>query len=95
MSRSTAGNGTAAADAGAAILGYDAGECRRRGRALDLGTTAAFIEAEASGVSCPEHGVVEFSKSSVAGLMRVSWRSVGWILVRKAGVMRTPVFWAA
>jgi len=88
--------------------GYDAGEGRRRWRALDLGTTAAFIEAAAPRVSCPEHGVVvaavpwadhdarftrafeeqaawlavECSKTAVAGLMRVSWRSVGWILVR-------------
>lgn len=37
---------------------YDAGEGRRRWRALDLGTTRAFVEAEAPRVSCPRHGVV-------------------------------------
>lgn len=37
---------------------YDRGEGRRRWRALDLGTTAALIEAEAPRVSCREHGVV-------------------------------------
>lgn len=87
---------------------YDGGEGRRRWRALDLGTTAAFVEAEAPRVSCAEHGVVvaavpwadhdarftrafeeqaawlavECSQTAVAGLMRVSWRSVGWMLVR-------------
>ena len=37
---------------------YDAGEGRRRWRALDLGTIRAFVEAEAPRVSCPRHGVV-------------------------------------
>ena len=37
---------------------YDAGEGRRRWRALDLGTVQAVIEADAPRVSCPEHGVV-------------------------------------
>lgn len=37
---------------------YDRGEGRRRWRALDLGTTMAFIEAEAPRVRCREHGVV-------------------------------------
>jgi transposase len=38
--------------------GYDRGEGARRWRALDLGTTKAFIEAEAPRVECPRHGVV-------------------------------------
>ncbi|MEH3078827.1 MAG: ISL3 family transposase [Quadrisphaera sp.] len=38
--------------------GYDAGSGRRRWRALDLGTTAAVIEAAAARVSCRVHGVV-------------------------------------
>jgi transposase len=37
---------------------YDRGEGRRRWRALDLGTSMAFIEAEAPRVQCSEHGVV-------------------------------------
>jgi transposase len=38
--------------------GYDQGTGRRRWRALDLGTTRAFVEAGAPRVSCPRHGVV-------------------------------------
>jgi transposase len=38
--------------------GYDSGSGRRRWRALDLGTVATVLEAEAPRVSCPEHGVV-------------------------------------
>jgi transposase len=38
--------------------GYDWGEGRRRWRALDLGTTRAFVEAEAPRVACKRHGVV-------------------------------------
>jgi len=38
--------------------GYDQGEGRRRWRALDLGTTKAFVEAEAPRVQCRRHGVV-------------------------------------
>jgi transposase len=37
---------------------YDAGEGRRRWRALDLGTVRTFVEADAPRVSCREHGVV-------------------------------------
>ena len=37
---------------------YDAGEGRRRWRALDLGTLQAVLESDAPRVSCPEHGVV-------------------------------------
>jgi transposase len=38
--------------------GYDLGEGRRCWRALDLGTTLCFLEADAPRVSCKEHGVV-------------------------------------
>jgi transposase len=38
--------------------GYDRGEGARRWRALDLGTSKAFIEAEAPRVDCRRHGVV-------------------------------------
>ena len=90
--------------------GFDLGEGRRRRRALDLGTTLAYVEADAPRVSCPEHGVVvaavpwarhdsrftrafeeqvawpavNTSKSAVAELMRVSWRTVGRICERVA-----------
>jgi len=37
---------------------YDAGEGRRRWRALDLGTVPMYIEADAPRVVCAEHGVV-------------------------------------
>ncbi|MET1001324.1 MAG: ISL3 family transposase [Acidimicrobiia bacterium] len=37
---------------------YDAGEGRRRWRALDLGTTRVFLEACAPRVRCREHGVI-------------------------------------
>lgn len=38
--------------------GYDAGEGRRRWRALDLGTVRAFLEGKAPRVKCRAHGVV-------------------------------------
>jgi transposase len=38
--------------------GYDDGEGRRRWRALDLGATRCYLEAEAPRVSCRRHGVV-------------------------------------
>jgi transposase len=38
--------------------GYDLGEGRRRWRALDLGTTFAYVEADAPRVQCKRHGVV-------------------------------------
>jgi len=38
--------------------GYDLGEGRRRWRALDLGSTFAYVEADAPRVSCRRHGVV-------------------------------------
>ena len=88
--------------------GYDLGDGRRRWRALDLGTTFAYLEAEAPRVSCKRHGVivaavpwarhdsaftrqfedqvawltVQASKTAVSQLMRVAWRTVGWICSR-------------
>ena len=88
--------------------GFDLGEGRRRWRALDLGVTFAYVEADAPRVSCAEHGVVvaavpwarhgsrftrafedqlawlavNTSKSAVAELMRVAWRSVGLVCER-------------
>jgi transposase len=38
--------------------GYDRGEGARRWRALDLGSTRAYLEAEAPRVECRQHGVV-------------------------------------
>jgi transposase len=38
--------------------GFDLGEGRRRWRALDLGATLAYVEADAPRVRCREHGVV-------------------------------------
>lgn len=37
---------------------YDQGEGRRRWRALDLGATPAYLEADAPRVQCPDHGVI-------------------------------------
>ena len=88
--------------------GFDLGAGRRRWRALDLGTTLAFVEADAPRVTCHRHGVVvcavpwarhrsrstrafedqvswlavNTSKSAVAQLMRVAWRTVGKICER-------------
>ena len=88
--------------------GFDLGDGRRRWRALDLGSTQAFLEAEAPRVTCRRHGVVvcavpwaghtsrftrafedqtawlavNCSKSAVAELMRVAWRTVGAICER-------------
>jgi transposase len=90
--------------------GFDLGEGRRRWRALDLGTTFAFVEADAPRVTCRRHGVVvcavpwarhkarftrafedqaawlavNCSKTAVAALMRIAWRSVGGICERVA-----------
>jgi transposase len=88
--------------------GYDWGEGRRRWRALDFGTSFAYLEAEAPRVTCKQHGVVvaavpwarhdsgftrqfedqvawltvQASKTAVSQLMRVAWRTVGWICER-------------
>ena len=88
--------------------GFDLGDGRRRWRALDLGSTKAFLEADAPRVTCRRHGVVvcavpwarhtsrftrafedqtawlavNTSKSAVAELMRIAWRTVGAICER-------------
>jgi transposase len=88
--------------------GFDQGDGRRRWRALDLGTTLAFVEADAPRVRCRRHGVVvcavpwarhgsrftrafedqaawlavNTSKTAVAELMRIAWRTVGGICER-------------
>ncbi|MCA1701688.1 MAG: ISL3 family transposase, partial [Actinobacteria bacterium] len=90
--------------------GFDLGEGPRRWRALDLGTTLAYVQAQAPRVRCRRHGVVvcsvpwarhnarftrafedqvawlavNCSKSAVAALMRIAWRSVGGICERVA-----------
>ena len=90
--------------------GYDAGDGRRCWRALDLGSTLTYLEADAPRVRCEVHGVVvaqvpwaehgarftrsfedqvawlavNCSKSTVAQLMRIAWRSVGGICERVA-----------
>ncbi|MBD0281401.1 MAG: ISL3 family transposase [Thermoleophilaceae bacterium] len=90
--------------------GFDLGEGRRRWRALDLGTTFAYVEAEAPRVRCRRHGVVvcavpwarhgsrftrafedqvawlavNCSKTAVAALVRIAWRTVGGICERVA-----------
>ena len=90
--------------------GFDLGDGRRRWRALDLGTTLAYVEADAPRVRCRQHGVVvcavpwarhnsrftrafedhatwlavHCSKTAVAQLMRVAWRTVGAICERVA-----------
>jgi transposase len=41
--------------------GFDQGRGRRRWRAVDVGTTKLYLEADAPRVRCPEHGVVVVS----------------------------------
>jgi transposase len=97
--------------------GFDLGDGRRRWRALDLGTTLAFVEADAPRVSCRRHGVVvcavpwarhnsrftrafedqtawlavNTSKSAVAQLLRIAWRTVGAICERVAAEAQRDV----
>lgn len=97
--------------------GADQGAGRRRWRALDLGTTLAYVEAEAPRVRCRRHGVVvcavpwarhdsrftrafedqvawlavNTSKTAVAELMRIAWRTVGGICERVAAEARQRV----
>jgi len=64
--------------------GYDAGEGRRRWRALDLGTTKAYLEADAPRVRCPAHGVtvaaVPWARHG-AGHTRAFDDTVAWLAV--------------
>ena len=75
---------------------YDAGSGRRRWRALDLGTVAAHVEADAPRVTCPTHGVVaEFVPWARPGVRftRFFEETVAWLAARTdktavAGLMR-------
>jgi transposase len=97
--------------------GFDLGEGRRRWRALDLGTTFAYVEADAPRVRCRRHDVVvcavpwarhksrftrafedqvawlavNCSKTAVAALMRIAWRTVGGICERVAAEAQREV----
>ena len=64
--------------------GFDLGEGRRRWRALDLGTTLAFVEAGAPRVRCRDHGVVVCTVPWVrhdARFTRVFEDQVAWLTV--------------
>jgi transposase len=62
--------------------GYDAGEGRRRWRALDLGTIQVVLEADAPRVTCPEHGptvaAVPWARHG-AGHTRAFDQQVAWL----------------
>ena len=61
---------------------YDAGEGRRRWRALDAGTAKVFIEADAPRVRCRDHGVVVAAVSWArhgAGHTRAFDDQVAWL----------------
>jgi transposase len=62
--------------------GFDLGEGRRRRRALDLGTTLAFVEADAPRVTCRRHGVVvcavSWARHGCRLRGRLRTRSRGW-----------------
>jgi transposase len=62
--------------------GYDRGEGVRRWRALDLGATRAFVEAEAPRVRCRRHGVVVAAVPWArhgSGFTREFEQQVGWL----------------
>jgi len=64
--------------------GYDAGDGRRRWRALDLGTTKAYLEAAAPRVRCRTHGVVVAAVPWArhgAGHSRAFDDTVAWLAV--------------
>ena len=63
--------------------GYDRGEGARRWRALDLGATKAYVEAEAPRVDCRRHGVV---------VVRAPWARHGSRFTR---VFEQQVAWLA
>jgi transposase len=71
---------------------YDGGEGRRRWRALDLGTTRVFLEADAPRVRCRDHGVIVASVPWArhrAGHTRDFDDLAAWLAVRtsKSAVM--------
>ena len=64
---------------------YDLGRGRRRWRTLDLGTIAAFVEADAPRVRCRDHGVVVASvpwAAHDAGHTEAFDQQVSWLAVR-------------
>lgn len=64
--------------------GFDLGDGRRRWRALDLGTTFAYVEALAPRVSCRQHGVVVAAVPWArhgAGFTRCFDDQVAWLAV--------------
>ncbi len=77
--------------------GFDMGEGRRRWRALDLGTTFAYVEADAPRVSYREHGVVvcavpwarHKSRFTRAFEDQVAWLAVNCSKSAVAQLMRT------
>jgi transposase len=64
--------------------GYDLGDGRRRWRALDLGTTFAYVEADAPRVECKRHGVlvaaVPWARHD-AGFTRAFEDQTAWLAV--------------
>jgi transposase len=72
---------------------FDNGEGRRRWRALDLGTTRVFLEAQAPRVQCRDHGVIVAAVPWArhrAGHTRDFDDLVAWLAVRtsKSAVMQ-------
>ena len=68
--------------------GFDLGEGRRRWRALDLGTTLAYLEADAPRVECPEHGVVVCAVPWArhgSRFTRAFEQQVAWLAVNTSG----------
>ncbi len=68
--------------------GFDLGEGRRRWRALDLGTTLAYLEADAPRVRCPEHGVVVCAVPWArhdSRFTRAFEQQVAWLAVNTSG----------
>lgn len=76
--------------------GFELGEGRRRWRALDLGTSFAYVEADASRVSCHLHGVVvcalpwarHDSRFTRAFEDQAAWRAVNCSKAAAAQLMR-------
>jgi transposase len=69
--------------------GYDQGEGRRRWRALDLGVTQAFLEADAPRVACSQHGVVVAGVPWArhgAGFTRAFEDTAAWLAVHTSRV---------
>ncbi len=65
--------------------GYDAGDGRRRWRALDLGATRTYLEADAPRVHCRTHGVVVAAVPWArhgAGHSRAFDDTVAWLATR-------------